>query len=849
MSHNLREDLYFSVYSHGKISLLDFLNALSYDELTEFNLKTDEFRQLFHVEGKYMIVPSNTSHRELYEFSCSTAVHPQDREAYAAFLNPDGLEERLKKARIPNFDSIIVRFRLQNGSYRYVEQCIITGKENGIEEGLARTYIFDVHNFVSRQLGSVGAASSLGLRERDDMTGLLTGKEFLSAANEKLKNESDRRWCLVSIDIEHFLFFNEWFGQDKGDYLLSQIGELLRSFGKECNGISGYFGHDDFVVLAPFDLAEIESLYECIRDLILSFGLSFGFMPAFGVAEIGKGMLVSDVFDHANVALRKAKADIKNRIIVYNPSIRFKTEEEFRILSEFMRAFQKGEVTFYLQPQVRVSTGKIVGAEALARWVRPDGSIVLPGDFIPLLERYGFIIDLDQYIWERVCIWIREQLDLGHTPCPISVNVSRSDIFSVDVHKYFIDLTAKYNIPHHLVKLEITESAYTDTTDVIESLVNKLRKDGFMVLMDDFGSGYSSLNMLSSLKVDAIKLDANFLHIEDADYEKGIHILESVINMAKQIALPIIVEGVETKTQCDFLEEMGCRYVQGFFFYRPMSKENFASIIGDKKMIDPRGFVAKLNDQFRIREFLDRNIYSDVMLNNIIGAVALYSWHDNHVDIVRFNQQFYEAVNVPDFHERLVDIERFLPDEDKPKIFNALKHAMQDKLLGAKTMLRFGKIDGTYAFFSVHYYYLGKKEGGERFYGSAVNISELQEKIEERRLIAEYSDENIIFIRRIYDKWHYTVASHGMGNLFDLTAEQFEAELNEGKFAKRVAMEFDGKNFMMKAAQLAAEKKDFSFHLPLIDKNGDERDVELDYTYVGDKADNILYLLRPRLID
>ena len=331
-------------------------------------------------------------------------------------------------------------------------------------------------------------------------------------------------------------------------------------------------------------------------------------MPAFGIAMIEKGLALVDAFDRSTIASAKAKSDIRNRICIYNSEMQFLVQKESRLLSEFMQALKNREITFYLQPQCRISSKKVVGVEALARWIKPDGTIIPPGDFIPVIEKYGFIPDLDQYIWERVCESLSAWMKAGHKCVPASINVSRADLFSIDITKKLSDLAEKYEIPTNMIKVEITESSYVEASDLVDNLVSKLREKGFSVLMDDFGSGYSSLNMLSTIKLDAIKLDARFLKIDDDTDSKALHILESVVNMAKTIGLPISVEGVETKFQCDFLENLGCRYIQGYYFYRPMPVEEFERLILNEDMIDDRGFVAKLNEQVRIREFLDKNI-------------------------------------------------------------------------------------------------------------------------------------------------------------------------------------------------------------------------------------------------
>ena len=847
MGIRFRDELYFDVYKSDKSALLDFLDNASYDELLEINLEEDSFKHIFHVEGKYVVASTEVStFSDLVKYAARNVVHREDRDFYLSLFDINTLAERLKNNKIPNFLSGIFRYKLQNGKYRYVEQILVGGEEHGFAKNIYRLYVLDVDSLISRQIGSFDSKLVEIEEERNELTGLLSGKAFITAANKLLK-EGKEKWCFVSIDIEHFRFFSQWYGEGNADNLIKKIGAILLEKVDGVKGVSGYFGYDDFVFLAPFDMNLIASIYDAIRNEIISFDLSSGFMPAFGVVEMEEGMVVSDAFERANVACETAKGDIRNRIVVYNQSIRFKEEQEYHILSEFMEGLNNKEITFYLQPQCRISSKKVVGAEALSRWIKKDGRIIPPDSFVPILEKFGFIIDLDKYIWDRVCAWLRSWIDGGHQAVPISINVSRMDIFSIDVHQYLVKLTEKYHLPHTLIKVEITESAYIETSDVISSLVDRLRKDKFLVLMDDFGSGYSSLNMLRTISVDAIKLDTNFLNFDKSN-EKGVHILESVVNMAKQLALPIIVEGVEKEKQSKFLEDIGCRYMQGFYFYRPMPVEQFEELIKDGENIDNRGFVAKLNNQFRIREFLDKNVYSDSMLNNILGPVAIYSWHGERVDIVRFNEQFYQAVNVPDFHDRLEGIEQFLPDEDKPKIYQALQKAIDDKLSGSTEILRFAMINGNYSFFSIHFYYLGKKEDGERFYGSATNVTELMEYAEERRLIANYSNETFIFVRRVYDKWVYSVVSHYLENTFGLTSKELEEEMNSGKFFQRATDMNAAKKMMEHANKLAASKADFAEEIWLRDKNNVPRLVRLSLSYVKDKTVNIVYLLRSSIV-
>ena len=847
-NNDIRESIY-EIFYKNHYSLIDLLNNSSCDEILEVDLKHDTYKQFYHVKGKYFVPDVDISYKELFKFAKEHVVHHDDGEIYDKLMNPKGFFDRLKKNKIPNFDFAHFRYKLQDGDYRYVEQCVIAGEENGLPDGVFRMYVFDVHNLMMRKLGVIGNDENVISTGRDPVTGLLDQKAFQAVSKKIIEEKKNIQWCLVSIDIEHFKFFDEWYGREKGDYLLTRIGTILLENEKEMSGVAGYFGQDDFIFLCKYNQKKIEELYEKIRELIISFGFSMGFMPAFGVAILEKNMLILDAFDRASIATAEAKKDIRHRICYYHPDMHFQSENEYRILSDYMKGFKNDEITFYLQPQCRISTGKIVGAESLARWIKPDGTIVPPNDYIPILEKYGFITDLDQRLWEKVCVWLRKWLDEGHTAVPISLNISRADIFNIDIYQHFVDLTNKYNIPHNLIKLEITESAYTESTAPIAELVKKLRKDGFHVLMDDFGSGYSSLNMLSNIKVDAIKLDANFLHVGGMDLEKGILILESVINMARQIAIPFIVEGVENQKQKEFLEGMGCRYAQGFLFYRPMPIEKFEKIIIDNKNIDKDGFVVKLNEQFRIREFLDKNIYSDSMLNSILGAVAFYSWKGEHVDIIRFNQQFYEDVNVPDFHERLVNIEQFLPDEDKPKIFNVLKAAKNNKINGASETLRFYRTDGSLSSFLIKYFYLGKKEGTDRFYGKAIDMTELADLRDQSEIFASCSRDNMVFIGKRNGRWRYVVASHALSDVMGLSPKKLEEELNNGEFAKRVLNRAELSEFMETSRIKTEKKENFSASFFVKDARGKPHKIQLDFTCVSGKYNNIEYIMHTKIVE
>ena len=354
----LRYEMYEMFYRSSGVSLIDMLNGSSCDEIIEIDVKNDTFKQIYHVDGKYFVPAIGLSYVDLLDFTANYVVHPEDRAIYTSLMGIDGFFERLKVNRIPNFDFAHFRYKLQDGSYAWVEQVVIAGEEFGIPEGMLRLYVFDINNIKSRQLGNLSnetAAISTGI---DQMTGLLTSKEFITKSDEILLSSREKKWCLVSMDIEHFKMFDEWFGREKGNYLLARIGAVLKEFEENNGALAGYFGQDDFIVLCEYDEKKIKELYDKIHDFIVSFGFSTGFLPAFGVAHIDKDMLVVDAMDRASVAMTKAKNDIRNRVCLYTPEMQFVADQEHRILTEFIHALQSDEITFYLQPQCRASTGQ-----------------------------------------------------------------------------------------------------------------------------------------------------------------------------------------------------------------------------------------------------------------------------------------------------------------------------------------------------------------------------------------------------------------------------------------------------------------------------------------------------------
>ena len=433
---------------------------------------------------------------------------------------------------------------------------------------------------------------------RDKMTGLMRGNDFLYAADMHHSAHTRENRAIVAIDLGRMRVFNEWYGRQAGDALIAEVGGALLALRADCDGLAGYWGQDDFVAYLPGDRKTIDALYHRIQTIVASRDDSVGFLPAFGVCPIEPGEHIDILlYDRAKAALTRARHDFRDRIKHFEPETYAQREREDYLLSAFQRALGQGHITFYIQPQYDMKTEKIVGGEALARWKDGDGNFISPGTFVPLLERNGFAVTLDRHIWNLVFTWLSKRLAQGLPCVPISINVSQTDLISVDVAGQLERLAMRHAVPTHFVKVEITESAYADNPADIETLTGKLRALGFSVLIDDFGSGASSLSMLQNIDADAIKLDSRFMPAEAHQANKSENIVKSIINMSWEIGMPVIVEGVETEKQVAFLHDLGSRYVQGYYYYRPMPVESFEKLLTSDASIDPRGILLHDSNQ------------------------------------------------------------------------------------------------------------------------------------------------------------------------------------------------------------------------------------------------------------
>lgn len=412
----------------------------------------------------------------------------------------------------------------------------------------------------------------------DELTGIYNKQAFYAKTKEMLLDNPDKNFDLLRINIERFKVLNDLFGESTGDKLLRYIGKFL----KEINlplCVSGRLYADNFVVCYEAGKGDSRRMINTLQMVADSFAINNRTILSFGLYRIDdKTLPVSVMCDRANMALWKAKGNFKNPYCEYDEKMRQQVLKEQKIINAMEMAIQNKEFTLYLQPKYNIEKGTIIGAEALVRWISLENGFISPGDFIPVFENNGFVYEVDKFIWEESCRYLRKWLDEGREVHPISVNVSRIDLYDPKLVQHLVDLREKYQLPSQYLELEITESAYTEDPEQIITITRQLREAGFVILMDDFGTGYSSLNMLKDIQIDVLKLDMGFL--KSSDYSaKGGNILTAILKMAESLKMQTIAEGVETKEQVEFLKSIGCKYVQGFYYSKPLPVGEFEKLI------------------------------------------------------------------------------------------------------------------------------------------------------------------------------------------------------------------------------------------------------------------------------
>lgn len=420
----------------------------------------------------------------------------------------------------------------------------------------------------------------LNSTERDPLTGLYNRdffNEYISQM-DAYKEESDMD--AIVLNIEHFHMLNEMYGRKFGDKVLKRMADILVSTFKGREFIAARPDADYFYLYISH-LRDHESMISGIQEALSDITEIPRIRIRAGVYENADiSSPVEERFDHAKFACDRIRGDYTRNIFFYSRELSDRDLYHERLIHDIDGAIENKDFMVYFQPKYFIQSHEyeLKSAEALIRWKHPELGMIGPGDFIPLFEGNGLIQKLDHYVWEEAASRIREWKDKYSITVPVSVNVSRVDIYDPELEKRLQNILEENGLEAGELMLEITESAYADDAEGLKETVEGLRRLGFKIEMDDFGSGYSSLNMLNSIPIDVLKMDMEFIRNMNKD-EKSRRLVELVIEISDFLGVPVIAEGVEDKSQVDALKEMGCEIIQGYFFSKPVPPQEFEGFI------------------------------------------------------------------------------------------------------------------------------------------------------------------------------------------------------------------------------------------------------------------------------
>ncbi len=515
----------------------------------------------------------------------------------------------------------------------------------------------------------------------DSLTGLMTREAFCQSVEQQLRQDTDAAaqgaYCIVYIDLDRFKVINELFSRATGDRLLTHFADALRSFLKD-EGLCCRLTSDQFAVFLKTRSKAVDALVSALDTALKGFGLPFEVTFHAGVYTTTAHQLSANtMLDRAGMALSSIKGNYNKRCAHYTSDMRRALLGEQEIAGMMATALAEKQFVVYYQPQYNHSTGMLVGAEALVRWNHPENGMISPAVFIPNFEKNGFITNLDLYVFQEVCSFLRRCMDNRWSIVPISINFSRYDIFLPDLVERMEQIRKIYDVPTKNLRVELTESVMLGGPDYVNEVIGKLHECGYIVEMDDFGSGYSSLNVLKDVDLDIIKLDMRFLS-QDTSSSKGGTILSSVVRMAKWLNLPVIAEGVETVEQADFLRSIGCEYIQGYLYSKPLPEREYVTLVSASK-IGATVPHMKLIETLNAYDFWDPQSQETLIFSNYVGAAAILDYDHGNLELLRVNQKYLQELGMNLSEKELIESNPLtvMDKQDQDIYLNTLRKAIE----------------------------------------------------------------------------------------------------------------------------------------------------------------------------
>lgn len=506
----------------------------------------------------------------------------------------------------------------------------------------------------------------------DKLTGLYNQETFFEMADERVQTHAPGYYLLSYLNVDNFKVINDQYGRDIGDQVLKHIARCISECMASVEGICCHLTGDKFALLYPVKHKDI-GLFDRFHKMAAKpdcINQSLTFRIGRCIAE-DKSLPVSSLYDRAALAEASIKGKYNTFIAEFDESMREALIDEQQIVNDMYDALHHGEFEPWFQPQYNHADGTLIGAEALVRW-RKDGKIIPPYKFIPAFEKNGFIYEMDKSVWEQTCACQRKWIDSGVEALPISVNISRQDIFHPDLFDVITGLVKKYDLPIHLLRLEVTESAFSENSDEIVAIVKKLIDYGFTVEIDDFGSGYSSLNTLKDVPAQILKLDMKFF-ANSENTQRGGNIVESVVRMAKWIGMSVIAEGVEEKEQADYLKSIGCYYIQGYLYAKPMPLSEYEQVLTHSAK-EPALQKIETVEGMNNSAFWDPKSLDSLIFNSYVGAACIWEYNEGKLEVIRVSDRFVEMFGSKELTAKAllsINFMKYTSDAENVKLANA----------------------------------------------------------------------------------------------------------------------------------------------------------------------------------
>ncbi len=504
----------------------------------------------------------------------------------------------------------------------------------------------------------------------DGLTGLMNRKKFCNFVDNELCQSSftSGKYAIIYFDILRFKAINEMFGRAEGDRLLIYIADSIQRLLGE-NDAGCRIGSDRFIVFTDTKDRTPELFIEQLRNEIRKYDITFeiAFNAGIYIAE-DKEMAPGAMIDRAILAQSSIKGSYTVRYNYYKDSLRSDMLSEQEIVGMMASAINDEQFVIYYQPQYNHSNGMLMGAEALVRWDHPEKGLISPGIFIPIFEKNGFITKLDLYVFAHVCAFIRKCIDNNLPLIPVSSNFSRHDIFQNNFVEKLEEIRRKYDVPVKYLRVEITESAIVGSSERTNEIIKQLHNCGYVVEMDDFGSGYSSLNVLKDIELDIIKLDMRFLSKGD-ESNRGGTILSSVVRMAKWLNMPVIAEGVETVVQADYLRSIGCDCIQGYLYSKPLPEDQYTAKL-DSGFVGAEVPQMNLIETLNACDFWSPKSQETLIFSNYVGGAAIFDYCNGKLELLRVNKKYLQEIGMNLSEKELIETDPFkFFDEGSKEIY------------------------------------------------------------------------------------------------------------------------------------------------------------------------------------